>query len=194
MRGSEAAESAIGVFFTPLEWTKWVVNRYGLFEQWVHGATVFDPTAGEGNFLEAFIAIARERNIPVRRDMLERLFGIEKEERYVAKFFLKMKEQYHLAFPLRNFQCEDFILSNYDLRADILVGNPPWQNFNDLPQGYKRRVKPHFVRHHLAPRPQDLLLGSSRIDLAALVIAKSLTHHLKNDGSAFFFLPLLSSE
>ena len=71
-----------------------------------------------------------------------------------------------------------------------MVGNPPWQNFSDLPPLYKERLKPQFSKYHLVPDPQALLLGSSRIDIASLIIAKSLTVNLKKRGSAYFFMPL----
>lgn len=190
VRSSDVSENYIGAFFTPLEWTKWVVKRYGLFERWMGGASILDPTAGNGNFLEAFIAIAAEKEIPLRREMLKRLFGVEREDRYVGDFFLRIKQRYNFDFPEENYRCEDFILSKYDGRADVVVGNPPWQNFADLPTSYKAKIRASFVQYHLAPRMQDLLLGGSRIDIAALVTAKSLVDHLKENGSAYFFLPL----
>ena len=190
MRFSDPTENHIGAFFTPLEWTKWVVNKYGVFDRWMGGATILDPTAGNGSFLEAFIAIASEKEIQVRPEMLKRLFAVEKEDRYVADFFLRIRQRYNLDFPEENYRCEDLIFSKYHGKADILVGNPPWRNFSDLPANYKAKIKASFIQYHLAPRLQDLLLGGSRIDIAALVIAKSLVDHLKENGSAYFFLPL----
>ncbi len=70
------------------------------------------------------------------------------------------------------------------------MGNPPWQNFNDLPPLYKETLKPYYFRYHLVPNTQELLLGGSRIDLAALVIAKCLIENLKENGTAYFFMPL----
>src|ERR1039458_6266124 len=121
----------IAPFFTPLHWAKWVIAENQLFERWVDGAIVFDPTAGEGSFLEAFVATARDRHTPVDDDMVKRLAGVEKEKKFVRNFFLKMKHLYGIDFPRRNFKCEDYILTKNAMRADIVVGNPPWQNFND---------------------------------------------------------------
>ncbi|HTR80374.1 MAG TPA: SAM-dependent DNA methyltransferase [Bacteroidota bacterium] len=175
---------------TPLETTKWVVEKYGLFEDWVDGATVLDPTAGDGNFLEAFILLAREKEVTINRWMLKRLFGIEREKKFIANFRRRMRKCYGLDIPEENFYAGDFILSDHKMKADIIVGNPPWQNFNELPDRYKERLKPYFFTYHLAENPRALLLGGSRIDIAALVIAKSLTNHLVHKGKAFFFLPL----
>jgi hypothetical protein len=180
----------LGAFFTPLHWAKWVIAENKLFEQWVDGAKVFDPTAGEGSFLEAFVATARDRHISVTDDMVMRLAGVEKEKTFVKNFFLKMKHLYVIDFPRKNFACTDFILSKNTVQADIVVGNPPWQNFNDLPSAYKETLKPYFFRYHLIPNTRDLLLGGSRIDIATLVIAKCLVENLKENGTAYFFMPL----
>ena len=170
---STLESSPIGAFFTPLQWAKWVVAENKLFERWTEGAVVFDPTAGEGSFLEAFVALAFDRHIPVTIDMARRLAGAEKEKKFARNFFLKMKRLYDVDFPKKNFRCEDYILSKNATNADIVVGNPPWQNFNDLPPLYKETLKPYYFRYHLVPNTQELLLGGSRIDLAALVIAKT---------------------
>ena len=187
---SPVESQPIGEFFTPLHWAKWVIAENQLFEKWMDGAVVFDPTAGEGSFLEAFVATARDRHIPATDDMVERLFGVEKEKKFAGNFFLKMKRLYHIDFPRKNFKCEDYILTKNMTNAEIVVGNPPWQNFNDLPPQYKQILKPYYFRYHLVPDTQELLLGGSRIDIAALVIAKCLTENLKKNGTAYFFMPL----
>ena len=53
---------------------------------------------------------------------------------------------------------------------DILFGNPPWANFTDLSNSYKERLKPYFVAEGLVPDKKQVLLGSSRTDIAALVL------------------------
>jgi hypothetical protein len=79
MNVSNGTTETIGAFFTPLVWAKWVVKQNGLFDRWLDGAIILDPTAGEGNLLEAFIAMAIENGVEIRREMVERLIGIEKE-------------------------------------------------------------------------------------------------------------------
>ena len=190
MRRSKRVKKPIGAFFTPMVWAKWVIKHNGLFERWLDGASILDPTAGEGNFLEAFIAMANDNGIEIRHEMLERLIGIEKEEKFSVNFFSRMKDRYQISFPRKNFTTEDFIFSSKPLKADIVVGNPPWQNFNDLPHVYKEKLKPFFYRYHLVSNPKDLLLGGSRIDIAALVIAKCIVENMNVHGMAYFFMPL----
>ncbi len=101
---STLESSPIGAFFTPLQWAKWVVAENKLFEQWTQGAVVFDPTAGEGSFLEAFVALAFDRHIPVTIDMARRLAGAEKEKKFARNFFLKMKRLYRRRLSQEKFQ------------------------------------------------------------------------------------------
>jgi hypothetical protein len=72
----------------------------------------------------------------------------------------------------------------------VLFGNPPWANFADLPADEKKSIKPLFVRYGLAPDRRGLLLGGSRVDVSALVVAKTIADHMYPRGIAAFFLPL----
>lgn len=73
---------------------------------------------------------------------------------------------------------------------DLIFGNPPWQNFVDLPKNYKQKIKEYFLNYDLVGNSQSLLLGGSRIDIAALVIQIAVKDFLKNNGEAFLFAPL----
>ena len=59
-----------------------------------------------------------------------------------------------------------------------------------MPDYYKHKIKPLFSYYDLVANPKELLLGGSRIDLAALVIQKTILKNLKENGEAIFFLPL----
>lgn len=190
MKKSVPKQLGIGTFFTPLRWAKWLLLEYHIFDAWVGGATILDPTAGNGKFLEAFISLAKDRKILVNDRMIERLYGIEKEGFFISEFLSKVKRKYQIDFPKTNFINADIILRNPGVKADILVGNPPWMNFADLPKDYKIKIKPYFYEYGLVDNPQKLLLGSSRIDIAALILSIVLSDNLKKHGNAHFFLPL----
>jgi len=82
------------------------------------------------------------------------------------------------------------LLSLEEKEYDLIFGNPPWQNFVDLPDGYKERIKKDFLKYDLVGSRQALLLGGSRIDIAALMIQRSIADFLKPKGEAVFFMPL----
>ena len=104
MKVSNGTTKTSGAFFTPLIWAKWVVKNNGLFDRWLDGALILDPTAGEGNLLEAFIATAIDNGVEIHREMLERLIGIEKEEKFAVNFYSRMKSRYGISFPWKNFR------------------------------------------------------------------------------------------
>ncbi len=51
-------------------------------------------------------------------------------------------------------------------------------------------MKPFFLKYNLVSRPKELLLGASRIDIAALVTTKTICDNLNPNGKAYFYLPL----
>ena len=180
----------IGEVFTPRRWAKWLIHRWNIFEAWIEGAEICDPTAGDGAFPLALLAIARERGMPLTAARLSRLTLIERNASHLSRFRENVRQEFGVDFPVSRLHCQDVILTPPAGTYDILVGNPPWSNFGDLPATYKCRVKPLFLKEGLAPAPRDLLLGASRTDIAALVLKTVLGRLLKRNGKAYFYLPL----
>lgn len=180
----------LGAIFTPLNWGTWAAKKWKLTDQWLNGSTVLDPTCGDGRLLEALIRDALNKGVPAGELPLHRLFGIEREENFLDDFRSRLKSELGIRFPEKNLVHADFLTGKHSLRCDILFGNPPWCNFNDLPEEEKETLKPLFRRYGLIKKSTGLLLGGSRIDIAALVITKAITQHLAPGGRAVFFAPL----
>jgi Type I restriction-modification system methyltransferase subunit len=180
----------VGAVFTPLRWASFAIDRFGIYDAWMSGKTVFDPTMGEGNLLEALVKEAISRGVRTEEIPVQRLYGVEVEKSFLSRFFEKMKREYGIDMPKGNFVQADYFFWASHQKFDVVFGNPPWANFADLPETYKGLLKPKFVEYGLAPDKKDLLLGSSRIDISALVIQKAVAEHLKPQGRAVFFLPL----
>jgi len=151
---------------------------------------VCDPTAGKGSFAYAMMDTAASAGIEVGDEMLSRLYLVERESDFLQAFEAGFQLKYRREFPKRNLIHADIILSNPRRAFDFLVGNPPWVNFSDLSAEYKEATKPHFLAYGLVSDRRAVLLGSSRVDLAALVIAVVLNENLAHNGQAAFFLPL----
>ncbi len=178
----------IGTVFTPLPWGRFAVEQFDIFSKWINGATVFDPTMGNGKLLEALITYGLGNGYSISRLPLKSLFGNELNK----DFYFEAIQRFHENFGVdmsTNFTNND-ILELPPKPYDILFGNPPWQNFVDLPDDYKQKIKKEFVAYDLIDNPKNLLLGYSRIDIATLVVQKSIADFLKPQGAAFFFLPL----
>ena len=179
----------IGQVFTPLKWAEWLINRWNIFEAWLDGARICDPTAGQGAFPLAMLHIARQRGVPITAERLSRLTLIEIVPSHLAQFRENVRRDFGVDFPASQIFCQDVITETHTEKYDILVGNPPWVNFGDLPTVYKARLKPFFLAEELVPDKQQVLLGSSRTDIAALVLKVALGRLLKKNGVGYFYLP-----
>ncbi len=178
-----------GVVFTPSKWADILVEKQ-FFREWLNGATVLDPTAGDGIFLKSFLKIANKHGVELTNERLIRLFGIELNQEYVNNFYETVKNEFSIDFPQSNFIQGDIFFQKKEIKADFLIGNPPWVNFSDLDEDYKEETKHLYIHYGLVKSSKDLLLGNARTDIATLVIAKVLYSNLKENGRAVFFLPL----
>src|SRR5687767_2769882 len=129
-------------FFTPRPWAEWLADRGGGLDAWLAGATVLDPTCGRGDLLLGLAAAARRRGVPVRELPLRRLFGVEREPAFLRALAHTCRREFGAEFPRENLSCTDFLRAAGAARADVLLGNPPWVNFADLPAGEKEALKP----------------------------------------------------
>jgi hypothetical protein len=178
----------IGDVFTPLKWGEFAIAKFDIFSKWINGASVFDPTMGEGNLLEALITHGLSKGLSIHELPTNRLFGNELNTVYFNKAISKFYEKYGLDMS-ENFTNEDFLRLTPE-KYDIVFGNPPWQNFVDLPESYKEQIKSYFFKFDLIGNSQNLLLGGSRIDIAALIIQIALKDFLRKNGEAIIFMPL----
>ena len=179
----------IGQVFTPLKWAEWLINKWDIFDAWLDGAHICDPTAGQGAFPLAMLHIARQKGISITPERLSRLTLIEIVPSHLEQFRENVKREFGIDFPISQIFCQDVITEVHEGKYDILAGNPPWVNFGDLPTVYKARVKPFFLEEELVPDRQKTLLGSSRVDIAALVLKVALGRLLKKNGVGYFFIP-----
>lgn len=67
----------IGDVFTPLKWGEFAIYKFNIFSKWVNGASVFDPTMGEGNLLEALITHGLSKGYSIESLPTKNLYGNE---------------------------------------------------------------------------------------------------------------------
>ena len=180
----------VGQVFTPIKWAEWLIERWGIFDAWIDGASVCDPTAGQGAFALALFRLARSRGIRVSPELLSRLTLIEVCASHLQAFQLKARQKFAVDFPSSHLLALDVITNPPNTEYDILFGNPPWANFTDLSNPYKERLKPYFVAEGLVPDKRRVLLGFSRTDIAALVLKIVLGKLLCENSIGCFFVPL----
>ena len=141
----------VGRVFTPLRWAEWLINRWGIFDAWIDGATVCDPTAGQGAFALALFRLARSRGVRLSSDLLSRLTLIEMRSPHIHAFRCTARRDFGIDFPASQLLALDVITSPPNVECDILFGNPPWANFVDLPDSYKEKLKPYFLQKAWCP-------------------------------------------
>ncbi len=180
----------IGQIFTPIKWAEWLIERWSIFDAWINGASICDPTAGQGAFALALFRLARSRGIRIAPELLSRLTLIEVRASHLQAFQRKVRQKFEIDFPSSQLLALDVITDPPNTNHDILFGNPPWANFTDLSDSYKDRLKPHFVAEGLVPDKKRVLLGSSRTDIAALVLKVVLGNLLRKNGIGCFYIPL----
>lgn len=178
----------IGDIFTPIKWGEFAIVKFDLFSKWMQGASVFDPTMGEGNLLESLITFGLSKGFAIENLPTNNLYGNELNTQHFNKAINKFKEKFGLNMS-QNFTNED-LLRLEPKKFNIIFGNPPWQNFVDLPESYKEQIKSYFFKFDLVGNTQNLLLGGSRIDIAALIIQISIKDFLAKNGEAIVFIPL----
>lgn len=178
----------VGAVFTPALGGRFAVSRAKLVERWLAGATILDPTMGDGGLLAALVESALYAGHPLSALPFDRLWGVELVPRFHASALERFQRDFGVSMQT-NFRCADFF-ETPPIRCTILLGNPPWVHYTDLPETWKPRYRSYFVHYGLVPDARQTLLGRSRIDLAALVVQKALLECLEDGGEAWFFLPL----
>ncbi|MFO0807880.1 MAG: hypothetical protein U0746_04585 [Gemmataceae bacterium] len=174
---------AIGSVYTPDAWADWLVERCDAARAWAAGGTIGDPTGGDGALLDAVIRVAERRGFTPTDANFARLVLIERDAEAVRaarfRFTGRPVTIYH----------RDVIRDNPGVQCDVLIGNPPWASFQNLPDVEKADLKPYFRANGLVGESRSLLLGASRVDLSALVVAIAVAGNLTDGGRAGFFLP-----
>ena len=175
---------------TPVIWGEFAIKKFRIFDKWLHGATIFDPTMGTANLLESLVEYGIKKGYSLSALPICQLYGNELNSEYYRESLYKFSFQYGVDMS-NNFWNRDILeLQPLKYSFGILFGNPPWMNFSDLPQHYKESIKSKFFEYHLVENSQKLLLGGARIDIAGLVIQKTIKDFLKEKGDAFFYIPL----
>lgn len=178
-----------GVVYTPRFWADWAVEKYDISKKWMNGSVILDPGCGEGALTEAVIRSAMASGyIPTQND-LSRLKCIDRDGIALIKFSKRIRKITGLTLSEESLIHADFLLENLQMEADLIFSNPPWVSFGDMEPADKINYKPIFRESGLTPDPRNLLLGGSRIDLAALFVAVALNRNSARNSEAFFFLP-----
>ncbi len=178
-----------GLVYTPAYWADWAVANYNIAEKWMSGAVILDPGCGRGSLTSAVIRQAFKCGFSPSTGDLARLHCVDQDEPALSVLRETICELTGRLFPEVSIIKSDYLLESPDIKADIVFSNPPWVTFGDLDAIDKVNYKPVFRSSGLTPDARSLLLGGSRIDLAALFVAVALNRDTAENGEGYFFLP-----
>lgn len=182
--------SPVGAVFTPGPWARWAVDQLDAPARVAGGASFCDPTAGEGAFAFALAEAWAGTTGTFDPAWARRITLVDRESSFLEVFARRWRERWNAPFPERNLVQTDVVTAPPPGPFDLVAGNPPWVTYPELAPEDKDRYRPRFASLGLVGRPGDLLLGRSRLDLAALVTARVLGTLVAPGGRAGFFLPL----
>ncbi|MBE0545944.1 MAG: N-6 DNA methylase [Verrucomicrobia bacterium] len=72
---------------------------------------------------------------------------------------------------------------------DYVAGNPPWINWQNLPEGYRNESKSLWVQHGLfVHKGMDTILGKGKKDISTLITYVAADSYLKDGGKLGFVI------
>ena len=72
---------------------------------------------------------------------------------------------------------------------DYVAGNPPWVNWENLPENYRNDTKPLWQEHGLFPHGgMDTILGKGKKDISMLMSYVAMDKYLKSGGKLGFLI------
>jgi len=77
-------------------------------------------------------------------------------------------------------------------KFDYVVGNPPWINWEHLPEFYRNETKQLWDNYGLLERTKGMGLGKVKRDIAMLFVARCLDIYVKDGGKLAFLIPFTS--
>lgn len=75
-------------------------------------------------------------------------------------------------------------------KFDLVVGNPPWINWENLPDYYRKNTKSLWESYGLTSTTKGMGQGKTKRDMAMLFTARCLDRYTKNGGICSFLTPL----
>lgn len=81
----------------------------------------------------------------------------------------------------------NFLITSNIGEFDIIVGNPPWVDWKNLPSGYRERIKGLCLSKDLFSG--DKRTGGISLNICALISNVSASNWLKEDGCLSFLMP-----
>jgi len=140
---------------------------------------VLDEYVSSGFAIEAFV----ER---VRRDLSERLDA--QDEATLARLFTSISDLHRAGLDgIWARIVKNAFMPLFIGQFDYVAGNPPWVNWESLPEGYRRETEPLWLRYNLV-LSKGMKAAFTKDDLAVLMTYAVIDRFLKEHGRLAFVI------
>ena len=191
---------ALGEYYTPDWLADHVLGQAG----WPGdgNARLLDPSCGSGTFLMAAIAQLRRECLAdsPKREQLDRILAgvtgfdlnplavLTARANYLIAVRDLLPDEAPVSIPVfrRDTICDcppDVVTSPGETSYDLLVGNPPWIAWDNLPEAYRRVTLPLWRRYGLFSLDGNAgRHGGAKKDLAMLLLYAAADRYLRAGG------------
>ena len=180
---------ALGEYYTPDWLAEWIVRQAAADP----GASVIDPTCGSGTFLCRAIAMKRRAGLPleailaaVRGMDLNPLAVLTAKTNYLLSVLDLLDGRRETAVPIYTGDALSPAAGRLG-RADVIVGNPPWINWEYLPDSRRKGGGESWTGYGLLSA-KGLDLSFSKEDVSVLITYAAMDRLLKEGGVLGFVL------
>lgn len=175
----------LGEYYTPDWFANFVLDRVAFTGK----ERLLDPTCGSGTFL--ILAYRRMLDAGISNP-LSRIAGIDINPLAClsakANLILNMPEwDDNTILPV---YCSDTLINPPEIGTfDLIIGNPPWVNWETLPGTYRNQTKSLWEAYGLFPHSGfDTILGKGKKDLSLVLTYAVIDRYLSKTGTLAFIM------
>ncbi|MCB9437757.1 MAG: N-6 DNA methylase [Anaerolineales bacterium] len=169
-----------GEYYTP----DWLAQHVLAQVRYTGEGRLLDPACGSGVFLVHALQQAQDFTTVVGYDVSPLAVQTAR-----ANYVLALGKRLPDVVEIPVYQRDTILSKATSQRFDWVVGNPPWVNWQDLPEGYRQRTRRLWKRYNLFPHVGfDTILGKGKKDLSMLLTCVVMDRYLAAGGHLGFVI------